>query len=143
MKFPFSSTSADETRRAGGDFSKSLRAGDVVALEGDLGAGKTEFVRGACAAMGVEPELVTSPTFTIVNEYDGGRLPVCHIDAYRLESETEFYDLGYEEYFSRPGVSFVEWPEKLPTILGDEGVIRIRFEHHGANRRTIRRVDPG
>ena len=111
MTFPVASDSVADTRRAGAEFASTLKAGDIVALEGDLGSGKTEFVRGACAELGIAAELVTSPTFTIVNEYDGGRIPVFHIDAYRLDSEAEFFDLGYEEYFSRPAVSFIEWPE--------------------------------
>jgi len=135
--FPVSSQSVADTRRAGEEFAAALKPGDIIALEGELGAGKTEFVRGSCAALGVPAYLVTSPTFTIVNEYRGTEATVFHIDAYRLQSEAEFYDLGYEDYFLTSAISFVEWPDRLPSILGADDVIRIRFEHQGDNRRTI------
>lgn len=135
--FPVASQSVDDTRRAGAEFAATLKPGDVIALEGDLGTGKTEFARGACEALGVGGNLVTSPTFTIVNEYEGTETTIFHIDAYRLKSETEFFDLGYEEYFLGDAISFVEWPDRLPTILSGEHVIRIRFEHCGGSQRTI------
>jgi len=135
--FPVASQSVDDTRRVGAEFAAALEPGDVIALEGDLGAGKTEFVRGACEALGVGGDLVTSPTFTIVNEYKGTETTIFHIDAYRLKSETEFFDLGYEEYFLGNAISFVEWPERLPTILSGEHVIRVRLEHRGGSQRTI------
>jgi tRNA threonylcarbamoyladenosine biosynthesis protein TsaE len=135
--FPVSSKSVDDTRRAGAKLAAILKPGDIVALEGDLGAGKTEFVRGSCLALGVAENVVASPTFTIVNEYEGSSATIFHIDAYRLESESEFYDLGYEDYFLGEAISFIEWPERLPTILADTGVIRLRFEHKGDGRRTI------
>lgn len=137
--FPVSSQSVGDTRSAGAEFALTLKPGDVVALEGDLGAGKTEFVRGSCEALGVQADLVTSPTFTIVNEYEGRDAGVFHIDAYRLKSEAEFYELGYEDYFRGHAISFVEWPDRLPNVLSGDEVIRIRFEHGGGSRRTISR----
>ncbi|MFV1979774.1 MAG: tRNA (adenosine(37)-N6)-threonylcarbamoyltransferase complex ATPase subunit type 1 TsaE [Rhodothermia bacterium] len=131
------SESVDDTRRAGAEFAATLKPGDVIALEGDLGAGKTEFARGACEALGVGGNLVTSPTFTIVNEYEGTETTIFHIDAYRLKSEAEFFDLGCEEYFLGHAISFVEWPDRLPTILSGKHVIRVRFEHRGGSQRTI------
>ena len=135
--FPLSSLSVDDTRHAGSVFAATLQPGDIVALFGDLGAGKTEFVRGSCEALGVDGAVVTSPTFTIVNEYEGDDATVFHFDAFRLRSEAEFYDLGYEEYFFGRAISFVEWPDRLPTVLGGLDVIRVQFEHCGGSRRTI------
>lgn len=135
--FPVLSQSVADTRRAGEAFAATLKPGDIITLEGELGSGKTEFVRGSCAALGVPDELVTSPTFTIVNEYGGTDATIFHIDAYRLKSESEFYDLGYEDYFRGYAISFIEWPDRLPTILGGDDVIRIRFEHRGDSLRTI------
>ena len=137
LDFSFSSRSAEDTRQAGIQFAAHLKPGMIVALEGDLGSGKTEFVRGACKALGVDEEIVTSPTFVIVNEYPGLETTVFHIDAYRLESEAEFYDLGYEDYFSSDAISFVEWPERLPTVMSGPEVIHLRFEHLGGNNRRI------
>lgn len=115
---------------------RELTPGTVVALYGELGAGKTEFVRGACAALGIEAVDVSSPSFTIVNEYAGGRLPVYHFDAYRIKSSDEFFELGYEEYFGGDGICFVEWPERIESLLR-VGVVRIRLEHDGPTKRRI------
>jgi tRNA threonylcarbamoyladenosine biosynthesis protein TsaE len=138
--FPIESRSVDETRRAGAEFVDELKPGSIVALEGELGSGKTEFVRGACARLGVAEDVVTSPTFTIVNEYEARALTVFHIDAYRLKSESEFYDLGYEDYFMADGITFIEWPDRLPTILGGEDVVRLSFEHGEGQSRRISRI---
>ena len=135
--FPSSSSSVDQTRHLGAQLAAVLEPGDIVALQGDLGSGKTEFVRGACAALGVEPATVTSPTFTIVNEYAGRDVPIFHIDAYRLGSETEFYNLGYEDYFASDAIVFVEWPDRIAEILAGEAVTELAFEHLGGNSRRI------
>ncbi|OPX86949.1 MAG: tRNA threonylcarbamoyladenosine biosynthesis protein TsaE [Pelotomaculum sp. PtaB.Bin013] len=92
-----------------------LRPGDVVCLNGDLGAGKTRFAQGVACGMGVDGP-VTSPTFTIINEYLG-RLPLYHMDFYRLEDALELEDLGYEEYFYGSGVTVIEWPERVAELL--------------------------
>lgn len=131
------SRSVADTRSLAASFAPRLKPGDIVTLEGDLGSGKTEFVRGACEALGVPESVVTSPTFTIVNEYDGDDLTVFHIDAYRLKTESEFFDLGYEDYLSGDAIVFIEWPERVPTAVSGDDVIRIRFQHDGENRRTI------
>lgn len=137
--FPAETHSPSETRLLAADFATSLRPGDVVALFGDLGAGKTEFVRGACVALGVVGEQVSSPTFTIVNEYEGETLPVYHFDAYRIKSQDEFFEFGYQDYFGGDGVCFVEWAERIEPLLPDDA-IRIRFEHAGPQVRRIVRL---
>ena len=93
-----------------------LRPGDVVAYTGDLGAGKTAFTRGIARGLGI-PEGVTSPTFTIVNEYEGGRLPLFHFDLYRLGDPEELFDIGWEDYLARGGVCAVEWSENVKEAL--------------------------
>lgn len=99
-------------------FAGYLPPGTVVALTGDLGAGKTVFAQGVAAGLGVTAH-VTSPTFTIVNEYRG-RLPFYHIDAYRLEDESEILEFGFEEYFFSLAVTVVEWPEQIEAVLPEE-----------------------
>src|SRR5262245_240543 len=102
-----------ETGAVGRDVARTLRAGDVVLLHGDLGAGKTAFVRGLAEGLGVEPSEVSSPTFTLIQEYRGGRLPLLHVDLYRLDNAKEIDDLGLEE-LGRDAVTAIEWAEKLP-----------------------------
>src|SRR5476649_710526 len=105
------SHSVEETLAFGGSVADSLRRGDVLALCGDLGAGKTHFVKGLAAGLGAG-DVVTSPTFTLIHEYIGGRLPLYHFDFYRLESDTEALKIGLDEYLDGDGVSAIEWAEK-------------------------------
>lgn len=113
-----------ETEQAGADFAKDLPGGSVVAFYGDLGAGKTAFVRGMARGMGIESR-VNSPTFTIVNEYIGER-ELYHFDMYRLGSADELFDIGWEDYLSRGGVCAVEWSENVADAFeGDEIVVKI------------------
>ncbi len=115
-----------ETENVGAELAKTLRPGDVVALFGNLGAGKTAFVRGAARELGVTCR-VTSPTYTIVNEYPG-RVPVCHFDMYRLSDSGELFDIGWEDYLGRKCVLIIEWAEIVEDAL-PEGYIRVRLEH--------------
>jgi len=108
-------TSADETMALGRQLANSLAPGDVVALFGELGSGKTTFARGVCSGLGVTDD-VTSPTFTLINEYGGGRLPVYHFDFYRIDAAGA-WELGCEEYFSANGVCLLEWPERVLDLL--------------------------
>ncbi len=108
----------EETVRLGEQFSARLRKGDVVALYGELGSGKTRFVQGVCKGLDVR-EYVTSPTFTIINEYDG-RMKVFHLDFYRIESLEEVFDLGFEECCDMDGVCLIEWAEVAHKLLPDE-----------------------
>jgi len=105
-----------------GELAAALRAGDVVALYGPLGAGKTEFVRGAAISLGVR-EGVRSPGYTLVNEYHG-RLPVFHVDLYRVGSARDLESLGLEEYLEGPGVVFIEWAERAEELL-PEGTVKV------------------
>jgi tRNA threonylcarbamoyladenosine biosynthesis protein TsaE len=129
-------TSPAETVRLGYSLAGRLTAGDVVALYGDLGSGKTHLAKGICAGLGIDPEHVTSPTFALINEYPGGRMPVYHFDTYRLKSLAEFMALGYEDYFEGHGVCLIEWPEPIESLLPDD-VIRVHLKHAGDSRRVI------
>ena len=110
------SHSPAETFEHGRALAATLRACDVLALNGDLGAGKTHFVKGIAAGLGCEGD-VTSPTFTLVHEYTGGRLPLFHFDFYRLESEDETLRIGLDDYLGADGVIVIEWAGKFPALL--------------------------
>lgn len=106
----------EETRNAGRRLAESLGPGEVLALCGDLGAGKTHFVKGLADGLGCA-STVTSPTFTLLHEYPGGRLPLYHADLYRLQSEEEALSTGLEDYFAAGGVTVIEWADKFPHLL--------------------------
>ena len=110
--------SADETQALGQRLAKRLLPGDVIAYFGDLGAGKTALTRGIAQGLGVT-DLVISPTYTIVNEYLTGRIPLFHFDMYRLGSSDELFDIGWEDYLARGGVCAVEWSENVEDALRD------------------------
>ena len=112
-----------ETEALGQCLAETLQPGDVIAYTGDLGAGKTAFTRGLARGLGIT-ERITSPTFTIVNEYLGGRLPLFHFDMYRLGSSEELYEIGWEDYLARGGVCAVEWSEIVADAL-EEPCIRV------------------
>ena len=117
--------SADETQALGTKLAKRLQPGDVIAFFGDLGAGKTALTRGIAQGLGIT-DIVTSPTYTIVNEYLTGRLPLFHFDMYRLGSSDELFDIGWEDYLARGGVCAVEWSENVEDAL--QGAIRVTIE---------------
>jgi len=119
------SSSPDETRAIAGVFAPVMRAGDVVLLSGDLGAGKTGFVQGAAAALGVTTR-VTSPSFVLVREYQG-RVRIVHVDVYRLDTLQELIDLGYEEIFAPDAVLFIEWGDAVSGLLPES---RLEVELH-------------
>ena len=110
-------------------------AGTVVAFTGDLGAGKTAFTRGLARGLGISGR-VTSPTFTVVNEYEGGRLPLFHFDMYRLGSSGELFDIGWEDYLARGGVCAVEWSENVSDAL-EEGTIFVEIRRGASERQRI------
>ena len=110
--------SPEQTELLGKKLAELLRPGDVIAYYGDLGAGKTAFTRGLAAGLGIR-EAVTSPTYTIVNEYLSGRMPLFHFDMYRLSSSEELFDIGWEDYLARSGVCAVEWSENVADALTD------------------------
>ena len=122
----FESNSYEETQKFAEKFSKTLKAGDVLCMYGDLGVGKTAFVQGLAKGLGID-EPITSPTFTIVNEYSGrlplyheGRLPLYHFDVYRIADVSEMDEIGYEEYVYGDGVSVIEWPQLIDDILPEK-----------------------
>ena len=130
------SNSPAETEALGAALAGRLKPGAVVAFSGDLGAGKTAFVRGMARGLGIS-ERVTSPTFTIVNEYEGSRLPLFHFDMYRLGSSDELFDIGWEDYLVRGGVCAVEWSENVSDAMeGDCIRVDIRRGAHD-NQRLI------
>jgi len=123
-----------ETSAAGRELAGTLTAGAVVLLRGDLGAGKTAFVRGMAEGLGIAPGEVTSPTFTLVQEYRGGRLPLYHVDLYRLRP-VEADDLGLDEITLAGGVTAIEWPERLPRPIADALVVHL--EHVEGDQRRV------
>ena len=129
------SESPDETRLIASEFARNLPAGTVLSLVGDLGAGKTEFVKGLAIGLGVENE-VASPTFTVVHEYRGGRLALFHMDFYRLNEERELDEVGFDDYLMAGGVCAIEWGDKFPKRLPPDSVT-VRFIIHGNDKRTI------
>jgi len=123
-----------ETIREGERLGRGLSPGSVVALYGGLGAGKTAFTRGLAKGLGIAMN-ISSPTFTIVNEYPG-KIPLFHFDMYRLESEDELFDIGWDDYLERGGVCAVEWSEKVPRAF-PAGTIAIKFEILDENSRRL------
>ena len=132
----FITNGPEETEALGARLARALGPGAVVAFTGDLGAGKTAFVRGLARGLGYKGR-VTSPTFTIVNEYEGGRLPLFHFDLYRLGSADELFDIGWEDYLARGGVCAVEWSERMEELL-EPGTIRVDLRRgEDEDRRVI------
>ena len=130
----FITNSPEETEALGAALGKRLPAGTVIAYRGDLGAGKTAFTRGLARGLGCT-EQVTSPTYTIVNEYLGGRLPLFHFDMYRLTSSDDLWDIGWEDYLDRNGICAVEWSENVADAM--EHPLNITFEKLGEDTRRI------
>ena len=123
-----------ETEVAGRQLAERLDRGAVVLLAGDLGAGKTAFVRGMAEGLGIAPEEVSSPTFTLIQEYRGGRVPLYHVDLYRLRA-IEVEDLGLDDERMGEGITAIEWPDRLPHPL--RGAILVRIAHGDDTTRTI------
>ena len=130
----FITHSPEETEKIGEALAKSLQPGTILAYRGDLGAGKTAFTRGLARGLGCK-ETVTSPTYTIVNEYLGGRLPLFHFDMYRLASSDDLWDIGWEDYLEREGVCAVEWSENVQDAMED--AVTVTIEKLGENTRRI------
>ena len=130
----FITNSPLETEAIGAALSKILTPGSVIAYRGDLGAGKTAFTRGLARGLGVG-DPVTSPTYTIVNEYLGGRMPLFHFDMYRLHSADDLWDIGWEDYLERGGICAVEWSENVRDAM--ENPITVTIEKLGEDTRRI------
>ena len=131
----FISNSSGETESFGRQFAGNLKPGDVLALTGDLGSGKTGFVKGLAAALGANAT-ATSPTFTLIHEYSGGRLPIYHFDFFRVEDQHSAERLGLDEYFFGDGVSVIEWADRFPDLI-PESARWISFETKSETQRAI------
>ena len=144
MRLLATTTSVDETRDLAGALAPLARAGDVLVLAGDLGAGKTAFVQGFGRGLGVA-DRITSPTFTLVHVYEGGRLPVHHLDVYRLDQLSEALDLGLAEMLEDGGVVLIEWGDAIAPLLPHDYLeIRLTFGDRDDDRQlTVRPVGPG
>ena len=128
------STSESETRAIAARFASNLKAGDVLLLSGDLGAGKTAFTRGLAEGLGIDPGEVTSPTFTLVHEYRGGRLPLVHVDLYRLD-RANLDEIGLDDDLAAQGVIAIEWADRLARPTRD--AIRVTITDRGGDHRDV------
>jgi len=131
------SHSALETFRYGHRLTEVFRAGDIIALSGELGAGKTTFVKGLANGLGI-PDEITSPTYTLIHEYRGGRLPLYHIDLYRLDSVQQALDIGIEDYLPSDGITVIEWADKIAALLPPNAT-QLRFTSLSDTDRQIER----
>ena len=137
ITFNFKSSNENETKQFANNLAKKLYKGDVIVLSGELGSGKTKFTEGLLEYFGLQDE-ISSPTFTIVNEYSTPKFPIFHFDVYRLENEDEFLEIGGEEYFDK-GVCIIEWGEMIETLLPKD-YIKISFskDDEDENVRNLR-----
>ena len=132
----FTTNGPEETEALGEALGQRLLGGEVIAYRGDLGAGKTAFTRGLARGLGISMR-VTSPTYTIVNEYLGGRLPLFHFDMYRLGSSDELFDIGWEDYLLRGGVCAVEWSENVADAMDNAIIVTIEKPSDEERKITI------
>lgn len=139
--FEWISHNEEETARLGEELARILGPGAVVALVGDLGAGKTRLVQAVAQGLGIERSQVSSPTFTLVHEYDG-RVPVFHFDTYRLKTVEEFIDLGSDEMLTSGGISFIEWADSVRNVLPPD-VLWIKIDITGPSERRFRVTGTG
>ena len=130
------SHSVSQTESIAADLARDLGPNSCIALHGDLGAGKTQFVRGLVAALGASPRAVSSPTYVLLNIYEGGRLTVYHLDAYRVTGAEDFEGIGFSELLEQGGVVVVEWADRVTELL-PPGTIHVRIEHAGKTRRRL------
>ena len=137
MDFDVTSNSPGQTIELGRNLGSQLKGGEVIAVCGQLGSGKTHLIKGIAAGAGAaDSKHVNSPTFVIINEYTG-RLDIYHIDAYRLDSISEFEMLGFDDFCCPESVVLIEWADKIESVLKSLGYIRIELEHAGKTKRTI------
>ncbi len=129
------SSSPEETRSIGSAMARKAQAGMVLSLIGELGTGKTEFVKGLALGLGIDDD-ITSPTFTILHEYRGGRLPLFHMDFYRLRAERELDEIGFDEYLRAAGLCAIEWGDRFPDRLPSDS-IKVFFSAQADDRREI------
>jgi tRNA threonylcarbamoyladenosine biosynthesis protein TsaE len=131
------SRSVAQTQRIAAELARTLKGGECVALHGNLGAGKTQFVRGLVSALGANPRAVSSPTFVLLNVYPGGRLAVYHLDAYRVSGAQDFEAIGFGELLEQGGVVVVEWASKVAELL-PAGTIHVHIEPLARTTRAVR-----
>jgi tRNA threonylcarbamoyladenosine biosynthesis protein TsaE len=134
--FPVTTESVEETTTLGARLAKQLPSGTVVALYGDLGTGKTHLVKGIAEGLGLDPATVRSPTFTILHTYDDGDGPLHHFDAYRVQTPDEFVELGFEEYVHGPGLTVIEWADRVEALLPPD-TLRLQLHHVAPQQRRI------
>ncbi len=133
----FTSDSVEQTEALAAELAKTLQPGSCIALHGDLGAGKTQFVRGLVHGLNGNPRAVSSPTFVLLNVYEGGRLTVYHLDAYRVHGAEDFESIGFSELLEQGGVVVVEWAERVKSLLPQCRLIDVRIEPVDARQRHI------
>jgi tRNA threonylcarbamoyladenosine biosynthesis protein TsaE len=142
MKAVIQTKSASQTIRLGKRIGGLLQPGDVVALVGELGAGKTQFIKGLAEGAGVgKPTYISSPSFTLINEYPG-RVPFYHVDLFRLEQEKDAEELGLDDYFQGDGISAIEWADKIPSLLPKD-MLLIHIAYTGKNSRSLEIIGKG
>ncbi|HSI34548.1 MAG: tRNA (adenosine(37)-N6)-threonylcarbamoyltransferase complex ATPase subunit type 1 TsaE [Phycisphaerae bacterium] len=141
MERVYESESVADTERVAGDLARTLTGGECVALHGDLGAGKTQFVRGLARALGANPRAVSSPTYVLLNVYPGGRLTLFHLDAYRVHGPDDFEAIGFTELLDQSGVVALEWPSRVADLLPPD-TIHVRIEPTSETARRITIDDP-
>jgi len=134
--FDVTTSSPEQTMELGLRLAEMLSPGDIVCLQGDLGAGKTHFTKGMAGFFGVKPEHVSSPTYALVQEYHGSEVTIFHIDAYRLNSVEEAFGIGLDEVLCGDGIYIVEWPERISELLPSNHW-SVRIVHKGDNQRQI------
>ncbi|HET6611414.1 MAG TPA: tRNA (adenosine(37)-N6)-threonylcarbamoyltransferase complex ATPase subunit type 1 TsaE [Kofleriaceae bacterium] len=143
MSPPFESQSPSETHALGEALGRALAAGDTVALVGDLGAGKTALVQGVAAGLNVPPEVrITSPTFTLINDYPGGRLPLFHADLYRIATADELYELPFADLSETDGALIVEWADRFSVLPADHLTITLEVTGDTSRRFTTATTGP-
>jgi tRNA threonylcarbamoyladenosine biosynthesis protein TsaE len=140
-KWTFVSESVEQTEAIAADLARSFVGGEIVALHGELGAGKTQFVRGMLRGLGGEPRSVSSPTFVLLNVYGSGRLVLYHLDAYRIVGSEDFEAIGFGELLEQGGVVAVEWPQRVSSLL-PAGTRHVRLRTLDENRREIEIAPP-
>lgn len=136
-KVKFETQSADETYDFGKCLAGKLKTGDIICFYGDLGAGKTTMIKGIAKGLKIKSDYVHSPTFTLLNIYEHGKIPFFHFDLYRIESIEEIFGIGYEEFLYGRGVSVIEWAEKFGKLLPGER-IEIHVKHRGQEKREVK-----
>ena len=134
--FPYTTASVEGTMDLGARVAERVGPGAVLALYGDLGTGKTHFVKGIAAGLGISPAEVRSPTFTILSVYDEGERPLYHFDAYRVQNPDEFVELGFEEYAHGDGLTCIEWADRVTDLL-PANAIPLQFHHVAPSKRRV------